>query len=78
MINSHYQIVLRELDERGRTSYRELCQRYAGQGYTYNGFSAAVCRLREKGIVAKRMRGQYHADIIKAVDARCPCCGRKL
>jgi hypothetical protein len=77
VIGSHYQVLLRELAEHGRTSYRELIQRYGQQGYTYNGFSAAVCNLRRRGIVAARQPGRYHADIVKT-DAYCPCCGRRL
>lgn len=56
----------------GRTTYRELLERYAPRGYTKAGFASAVRRL--KGMVeGPGVRGGY---IVRA--GYCRCCGREL
>lgn len=70
---THLQILMHELAQHGATTYKALVRTYEAHGYTYFGFTAAVCHARKLGIVAPASRG----GAITAVGA-CPCCGREL
>jgi hypothetical protein len=73
---THRQVLLAELREHGRTTYRELMDRYGDRGYTYNGFLGAVWHARKRGAVRGPPPGRRNDPIVK-VDC-CPMCGRAL
>lgn len=72
---THTQILLRELSLHGQTTYRDLMRQYEDQGYTYAGFTAAVRRLVQRGLIAPRPMRKRSAIVISGC---CPCCGRAI
>ena len=69
---THRQILMSELAQRGRVTYRDLLKEYGPRGYTRNGFLAAVRRAALKGLV--KSPGRSGSYIVLA--GCCPCCGR--
>lgn len=70
---THLALLLHELATRGETTYTRLMRVYGGQGYNYEGFTAAVCRARKLGIVAPRDKSGRIVPM-----GCCPTCGQKL
>lgn len=71
---SHYQVLMQELAQHGRVTYRELVERYGARGYNYNGFIVAARKARLRGeVIGPRTNGGSIA-----LAGVCPCCGRKL
>lgn len=75
---NHRQILMHELNQHGRVTYRELMARYGGRGYTVESFRAAVKYAADQGLVKGPGKGNHGGYIVKTGESYCPCCGRAL
>lgn len=75
---SHREVLLHELVQHGRTTYRELMEKYGDQGYTIDSFRAAVKVAADQGLIKGPGKGHHGGYIVKTGESHCPCCGRAL
>jgi hypothetical protein len=75
---THRQVLLHELAQHGRVTYRELMDRYEDRGYTIDSFRAAVKAAADRGLVKGPGKGHHGGYIVRMDTGVCPCCGRQL
>lgn len=75
---THRQVLMHELAQHGRVTYRELMQKWGDKGYTVESFRAAVKYAADQGLVTGPGKGNYGGYIVKTGERYCVCCGRAL